>query len=320
MITIIRNDGTTFLPCETQDDYSLLMKTLDQDDYEFIVFNERSRAFALIRDILPEKVIILYGLENSVLPLTNGIKTVACWPNEKVMNALGKQSDPLLYVSRLGFCHRSYERWRNRDDYRTLVSKITKLKDNVQYNRVMFYGTRKRGLKTDGVTRREAELIEIGKTCELVYMKIEPLKPLLDYLIENKCFAMAGADGGCIGTYRDHELPMSFVPSIRATLRPEFADIADPYKVAYVGSLSGDMPAAISRLKDDLSSGSIFDRLWVGRYRASQMSKNFQHYRAIEALCLDHEFLLDNMGTEFTRAAIERGRASWSSMANLTNQ
>lgn len=303
MISIIRENKYRFHNCKTNKDCDDVRSRLLSDDFDFAVFFDKSRAHALLRSLPPQKVRIAYGHEGGGLPMTEGILTVHSWPNPLLFEEEMAKRDPWLYMSRLGFCYRSYDRWKNHDDPQVLHRKLTRLAQ-VGKNRVLFAGSMERGVKSDRHPRldgapkdtyaRAFEVDAVAGVLELVEGTVDVDKrPLLDHLLEYRCGAYLGADGNSIACYRDIESAIAAVPYLRVTAHMDYAFLVDPFGAAYVSDPSpGEILARMARIEEDLATGVMVRRIQRGRDLASILSKDYRFWATMEALSRDHAFLL----------------------------
>jgi len=297
MIFIARDGILEGLQCRSSIDQRDALSTIKSGRFDFLVLMPDSRMHAIIREVDPTKLRLIYDKECGPIPYTGGIITTISWTSFQNIEALAGQ-DKYVYYSRLGFV-RHPKNWLNRDDDKTLSEKYMRLASFIPERRVLFYGTPSVQMK--GLFAEHGlKIIRVG-------FAASPSKSLIDVLVESRCFAVAGRDGMSLQCWRDTEVSLAAVPYLRGTTNHRLADLFDPFGgPVYVGD-SENMESVINRMFNDLEEGFALSLALKSRFAARMVGSSDSCWRCREALVCDHEFLKKNI-TAPASAFIERAK------------
>jgi len=290
-----------FISTRPQDaDYEeIIQEVFLPGDYEFVVFDERTREKGLIAKADPAKLRILYNEETQEDDITSGgIITIFQRATKKGLAKLKRFPDPYIYISRLGFCRRS-SNWLDSPS-------LSIFADLAEEKTFLFYG--KIHGHREGIMNT---LSQRGIKFQHVRVEIGSEK-LAETMIRNKCFAVLAIDGASIGCWRDWETALAGVPCLRITESPEFEFATNPVGHYLTASFADDLSAKVDLLVESVNDGTLLPRLQNAKKKALAITSDPEYYEAMDSLACDWEFLLNRASVDAKRNLlpefIEKGK------------
>lgn len=257
-------------------------------NYEFVIFDERTREKGLIAKADPAKLRILYNEETQEDDMTSGgIITIFQRATKKGLAKLKRFPDPYIYVSRLGFC-RSGHGWIDSPSMK-MFAELADQKNLLFYGKI--HGHR------DGIMNMLA-----ARGLKIKHVKVDlGREKLAETMIKNQCFAVLGIDGASIGCWRDWETALAGVPCLRVTESPEFDFAINPVGHYLTTSFAEDLNKKVEELARSVQDGTILPRLQAAKQKALVITSDPEFYEAMDSVACDWNFLLARATPEAKR-------------------
>lgn len=296
--------------------YEDLVSCLRKGDYNFAVFDEKTREKGLIAESDPTKTRILYNEETWYNRISSGgIVSVFQRATEVGLAHLREKPDPLVYVSRLGFFKYRNTAWFDQVEEQQLVERIKLLAKFGQTRpRLLFFGFLTNGDREthiNKIKRNGIDVIHANSKEGSFHLDISK-KSLFEYMLEHKCFAALGMDGGSIGCWRDWELAMSAVPCIRHTKNYLNAPWVNGSGCYLVGKGSGHTAEVCRQLVDEMtfSPETTTKRLLQSQSMIKSLSMDQEMWEAVDAIVCNHHFIEAHHaeGRQCLEAAVQEGK------------
>lgn len=277
-------------------------KAPDEEAREFLRKGDYLYAVFLYSD--PQ--IVLFPLAGSKARIVNDIAHDYTWLPEVptvILHGSHKsmamtKGSPLASLCRVGF-HPSNKPWtesRSEGEVRQILSKLSGF---AKYRRVLFYGATEK--QWEGDPRPEIRKRQIALAwrsgIDVLHLKVEVSrdKKVLDFMVENECFASLGMDGDCFSCFRDAELALSMAPTIRITATPEANILVNQWRSSWVipENAEGAITGTIEDIRRQCEDGSAFGRLSRGKDMVEAAHRRPYFFACLETLTMDPELTLN---------------------------
>ncbi len=285
---VIRNNDYKEMRAESFDDCKKAIEFIKSEQYDFIAFNYLERDFLLFQNVSAEKCRLMNDYESQSVPYSE-VPMLLNFPTYNRMDFLENNPNENVFFSCLGWpATGRREAWINLDSPEQYKAKLAKLYSFYNKKRLLFYG---RTNTTEIRLRQIEKANEQGYTPVVVKVDIYK-QSLIDYMIENECFAVLGVDGESIGCHRDWETTVSAVPVLRITEREKAKFAIDPADVFFcIFENNWDFNAAVLELFNSYASNKLENRLIAGKDFSVCAFENDPYFRVMEAVVKgDHLF------------------------------
>lgn len=302
-------------PCN-KNDLERAKNILLSNRYDFAVFDDYSRTFLLYEYADKLKRSILFFSEIMEYPSPNMAVTISR-PHPDLLPHIGPADD--IYLSGLGIPTMQAMLFAEKTE---LKERIESSKGLLSHGRILFYGDIR-----DVRKRQFSYLKSLGLTVVVCDSKIiSSGTSIHEHMLKNDCFACLGIDGLAIPAWRDYELAVAGVPSIRICQTSLGEAICDPCDI-YYKTFENDLEyskRSIEKIKKDLQSGEIERKISQASLFAQFCIKNSTAIMVLDSISRDWQFsrtqiksMLNN-DTTFEGEIVNKWLSAWATKSNNT--